>query len=335
MADEFNAISKGQYYCTISLGEYSRPEPFAETKWKVDEMLVLPLPSELRDDTNVDYANVPLMSVGDLINAKGPVDIGTGVVAAALRFSGNILSGGAGMLANAGVGAALGRFSQGTADTMGAAAEGGVAALFPPDQVTSAVQQATGLAPNPNPSVAFQGPILREFTFTWMLTPRNNKEAQRIKKLVATLKKRALPSTWATSSAAVLRFPYMCQLNFYPWDRNPNTQWGWNSDNSIIRIKKCVMQAVNVSYNPSNSPAFYYDKKNGKQSPVATQITINFRELEYLLASDWSGASIAEVPEPMERAAEDVKQVGKDQLWVNPSLGLGTFVSGVILDAVT
>jgi hypothetical protein len=301
-------------------------------------MLVLPLPSELRDDTSVDYANVPLTSVGDLINAKGPADLFTGGAAALLRFSGNIISGGAGALAGAGVeAAALSRFTAGAgmAEKLGSAVEGGVAALFPPDQVTSAVQQATGLAPNPNPSVAFQGPLLREFTFTWMLTPKNDKEAQRIKKLVATLKKRALPSTWSTSSAAVLRFPYMCQLNFYPWDRNPNTQWGWNSDNSIIRIKKCVMQAVNVSYNPSNSPAFYYNKKNGKQSPVATQITITFRELEYLLASDWEGAAVAETPEPMERAADNVKQVGKDLLWVNPSLGAGTFAAGVLFDAVT
>lgn len=339
MANEYNAISKGTYYCTLSLGKYSRPQPFLKEPWTVEHKLVLPLPSELRDDTPVQYAETPLTSVGDLINNVNLIDMGT---AAGLRFAGNLIGGASSSLLGAVGGAATAAISKssGMAKFAEANISGGVAALFPPDQITSAVQQAAGLAPNPNPSVAFTGPTLREFTLSWALTPKNHAEAQKIKKLVSILKKRALPDTSSSSNAAVLRFPYMCQLNFYPWDRKGDTQWGWNSKNSIIRIKKCVMAAVNVAYNDGNSPAFYYSEDNGKQAPIVTRITINFRELEYMLSSDWGDVAEAGTPSEKniaEQRADTIKETARE-MTKNPTtffMGVGAFVAGAVYDAVT
>lgn len=326
----FNSML-GEYYMRILLGPYSRPEPFESADWKPELAVFLPLPQELRDDTAVGYNNIDLNSVGDLINGDG-----AGFAAAALRNSGKLAEGAAQALGAAGsmagniVGSsALGKY-------MGDAAQNTAETLFPPDQVTSAIQQSLGLAPNPNPSVAFSGPQLREFSYSWILMAKNKQESANIKNLIKRLKAAALPEN-GDGGAAVLRYPWMCQLNFFPWDRGGTGHWYW-TDNSIIRIKKCVMSSVNVNYTPSNVPAFFHDSKHA----VAVQISINFKELEYMLSSDWGGGGGAQsVSELLGNVVDDaVKTLDTlgDTLRSNPvTFPLGVVAEGAsaVLDWVT
>jgi len=288
MANETLGISGsylGEYYMSISMGPYSRPKPFSSSEFKTSTIIYLPLPAELRDDVIVNYSGQDLNTVGDAFN--GAVVSGAG--AAALRNSGSMVSGGASRLMNAGVGALAGSaLGAGFGDAAGAAAGSATSDLFPPEQVTSAIQQSLGVAPNPNPSIMFTGPQLREFTFSWTLYARSPEESAKIRFLINTLKKRALPENTITGSAAILSYPYMCQVNFYPWDgsasRSITSPWGW-TERSIIKMKKCVIASVNTNYNPSNVPAFFHDTKE----PVATQLTINFKEIEYMLSNDYGG----------------------------------------------
>lgn len=269
-----NPVGYGQYYCRLMIGKFSRQQPFAESTWEPKEVIFLPLPSELRDDTGVGYSNLDLESVGDLFNNTY---VGLGA-ARLLRKSGNLAVDTVDAVGNQLLGAVTGGDENET-----------VADIFPPNQVTSAIQQALGMAPNPNPSVAFSGPTLREFTMSWAFYPKNEREAANIKKTIETLKKRALPENSIGKSAAVLNYPHMCQLNFYPWDQGGRGNWFWHPENSIIRIKRCVMSSVNANYTPSNVPAFHSSSSPGKQSAVAIQLTINFKELEYMLSKDWGG----------------------------------------------
>jgi hypothetical protein len=98
------------------------------------------------------------------------------------------------------------------------------------------------------------------------------------------LKRASLPRNSIETSGAILDYPDMCQLNFFPWDESPDgsNPWFWNKD-SIIRIKKCVMNNVSVDYNVSNIPGFF--AKNGK--PVAIKLSIGFSEIEYMISNDW------------------------------------------------
>jgi hypothetical protein len=145
------------------------------------------------------------------------------------------------------------------------------------------VQQLTGLAPNPNPSVAFQGPILRDFSYTWAFYPKSRDESEKIQGLIKVLKRSALPRHSAVNSASILDYPDMVQINFYPWDTGGDPKnWGW-TDKSIIRYKKCFMQSVNVNYHPFGTPAFF----EGTNLPVTYRVTIAFRETEYMLSEDW------------------------------------------------
>jgi hypothetical protein len=50
------------------------------------------------------------------------------------------------------------------------------------------------------------------------------------------------------------------------------------------------MSGVNVNYNAFGTPGFF----EGTQWPISYQLTISFREIEYLLSNDWDGDATAE-----------------------------------------
>lgn len=270
----------GKYHCMLRIGKYSRPNPMSPGEFKSNKYIKLPLPLELRDDTAVNYTNMDLTSTGDLINGS----LAGGAASYALRKSGDVISGGAAALGGAAAGAIGSLGGEALGDAAQSAVQGGIAEAFPADQVASAIQQSFGVAPNPNPSVMFTGPSLREFSFSWTFYPRNLQESQRIKSTIETLKRAALPSTYMADSASVLNYPDMVQMNFYPWDNGGKGPYGWSS-NSIIKMKKCMMSAVNVNYAPSNVPAFF----GGQAHPVAISLTIQLREIEYMMSHDWGG----------------------------------------------
>ncbi len=288
------------YYTTLSIGPYKRDSNFKFTTFSPTLVVRLPLPTELRDDTTVSYTNVNLETVGDFLDPnrrnQGMLD------AAALRNIGAL-----GQMGLSATSAGLGRLvgGRGALATIAGAAGGAfigmVQSLVPAEQVTSAIQQQMGAAPNPNPSVQFQGPVLRDFTLSWAFYPKNEGESRNIDNLIKKLKGRALPANNKDNNGAVLNYPHLCQVNFYPWDsggRADNNGW---SDNSIIRVKKCFMAGVNVNYNAFGTPGFF----EGTRLPISYQLTISFKEVEYLLAGDWDPEAAAESEANVARVTTD------------------------------
>lgn len=314
--------SLGQYYMSISASKYDRPQPFGKVEWKTEKIFRLPLPSELRDDTGVSYSNIDLKSVGDVINN----DLASGAVGAGLRFSGDLISKSAGAVTRSLVGAIPSSGTVGSA--IGAAVTDAGAALFPAEQITSAIQQATGLAPNPNPSVAFQGPQLREFSFSWTFFPRTRAESDKVQLIVKTLKQIALPENAVSNSGAILKYPWIVKLNFFPWDDLSKHEYGWTSQ-SIVRYKKCFMSSVNVNYNPSNVPAFFRGEGGKAGMPVAVQLTISFKEIEYFLSKDYGGGAGEDLLDVLGKAGSDIARgvgefFGADALGEALAQGTGT-----------
>jgi hypothetical protein len=276
----------GKYHCRISIGPYTRPTPFKKSIWKPSTSIFLPLPDILHDDTSVKYSGVEMESVGDFINGN----IGSGFAGIGARNVGSVASGLISAGAGAAVGAATELLTKGPSgkgnvdlgDILGGAVSQGAANAFPADKIQTAFEQINAASPNPNPSVAFQGPNLREFQLSWTFFPRSSTESDKIQNIIKVLKQASLPSNKITQSAAILNYPDIVQLNFFPWDENGKGDWYW-SENSIIKMKKCVMNNVSVDYNPSNMPGFF--AKTNK--PVAIRISIGFSEIEYMLSSDW------------------------------------------------
>lgn len=270
-----------KYYCTLSFGPYKRPKPFESAAWSPDLTICLPLPNELTDNLSPEYDNQSLGAVGDIINGA----LGGAITSSLLRNSGDILVGAGKGVAGA-IGGAVGAATG--SDALGGAAGGALQNMLPDAAtVTSAIQQSQGLAPNPNPSVMFKGPQLREYTYNWTIFPDSLEQSKALRNMIKVIKGRVLPKSAGSSAASVLHYPNMVQMNFFPWDSvaadgNP---WGWGAD-SFIRIKKCVVKSFNTNYTPSNVPAFF----EGEGSyAVAVNVSITLQEIEYMLANDWIG----------------------------------------------
>lgn len=275
MNEEAPANSKlGPYYTRIILGDYKRPKPFDKSEFIPNTYIFLPIPSELRDDTNVSWSTDNLETVGDVLNGQ----VAGGVEAALLRNSGKIITATAGVFSDA-AGALADTAGVGGAFDRGADI---VSNLFPASQITSAVQTELGFAPNPNPVASFQGPDLRSYAFSWTFYPHNAEESKNTKILVEKLKARSLASNVLSKSASVLKFPNMVQVNFFPWDKGGRAPWYW-SENSITRYKRSIMQSVNINYAPFGTPGFFA----GTNLPTTIQLSISFKEIEYMLANDW------------------------------------------------
>lgn len=273
------------YWCSLTIGKYKRPVPFSPTEWNPHSIFNLPLPLELADVTASQYSTTDMGAIGDLVNGN----IGTGALSAALRNSGRLITEAA--TSFSAVQQAfqrpywrVGQSAPSWAQNFLPSASQMVAGELRPDQITTAFEQYFGATSNPNLAVKYIGPVLRDFSLTWSFSPKSAQKAQKLKEFISIVKGASLPSPVFNDSAALLRYPDMAQLNFYPWDAGSSnvSEWGWG-ENSIIKYKKCMIGSVNVFYNPSNVPAF----GRGTDYPVAVQVSISFKEIEYLFATDW------------------------------------------------
>jgi hypothetical protein len=273
----------GKYYMRIAIGRYQRPKPFGSPTLDAKLFIFLPLPRALADSTSVGYSDQNLETMGDFMNSAASVQ------AIGLRQGGNLATGVAGGLAR--IAGALGLNP--VSKAVGAVTQG-LNSILPTDTITSAIQQVAGLAPNPNPSVAFTGPILRTVNYDWSLYPKNKNESIAIQRMIRALKRSALPKNATDKSAAVLGYPDVCQLNFYPWDKGGSGEWGWvdateDRAGSIIKYKKCVMQNVQVSYAAGGAAVSFFE---GTNLPTSYELSIEFKEIEYMLSKDWDKGTL-------------------------------------------
>lgn len=314
----------GKYYTTLRIGPYERPKPFNGPVFAPTLLIALPIPNELRDDTQVSYSSQNLETVGDLFN----LNIGSGAGAALLRNSGNLITAAGGVVGDA-LAAAAGAATQSNAvEQVVSGAANAIGSLFPAEQITSAIQQSIGVAPNPNPSVQFQGPVLRDFSYTWAFYPKSRAESEKIQRMIGLLKARALPKNIVKDSGALLKYPDICQINFYPWDSGGNDNpWGWSSG-SILKYKKAFMQSVNVNYNPFGTPAFF----EGTHLPVSYQLTISFREIEYLLSNDWESSRAGDIADTAEAVSGQISSAATNA-GVGAALKKSTELTGAGLNA--
>lgn len=280
----------GKYYCRLLLGAYDRTRPFEPGAWTPSQAIFLPIPKELSDDSYVNYSETNLEGVGDLINLN-PAGL-----------AGRMVLNGAGPLIEAtvqataaGVGGSFAsKLTSGIADATGLTGK----------NITSAIQSVSGYSPNPNPAVLFTGPQLREFNFSWAFYPKTPDESKTIDGMIKKLKQAALPKHTLSSSTGVLKYPDLCQINFFPWDSNGGAEtWGW-TDRSIIRIKKCFLKNVRVNYSDFGNPAFF----QGTELPVMYRLTLTLQEVEYMLSKDWNDVLQPGSRDETENAGQGLEQ---------------------------
>ncbi len=145
----------------------------------------------------------------------------------------------------------------------------------PPETILA---RGLGVVPNSNLELLFQGPTLREFSFGWRLSPRSDKEAKTVRKIIRVFKQgmaaRKINSGAAAGApAALLGTPNVFKLEY---------KAGEKSISALNKFKLCALTNFSVSYAPDGQWAAYDDSQ-----PVSLTIGMSFTEIEPIFESDY------------------------------------------------
>ena len=106
---------------------------------------------------------------------------------------------------------------------------------------TDLLSRTTGSVMNPNMELLFKGPALRAFSFSWKMSPRDEKESIVIAKIIRMFKQSMAPQK--TESGLFLKAPSIYKLTF---------QQGSGDHKFLPKMKECALNdcAVNLSLIP-------------------------------------------------------------------------------------
>ena len=144
------------------------------------------------------------------------------------------------------------------------------------------LQQATGVGGllartsgsviNPNMELIFKGPQLRQFGFTYKLSPRDDKETREIKKIIRMFKQSMAPQK--TAGNIFLKAPNTYRLEYFS---------NRDSHSYLPKIKECALTRFDVNYTPNGTYMTYEDS-----SMIQYEITFAFKELDPIYNSDYT-----------------------------------------------
>ena len=117
-----------------------------------------------------------------------------------------------------------------------------------------------GIAVNPLLYLAFNRQGFREFSFDWVLAPKNRQESEAVKKIISTFKNSALPT-----KGFIMDYPLIAIVRM-----NPN-----NLDNNAI-FKPMAITAVGANYTANPVPSFF----ENTGAPTIVTLSVKFKEIE-------------------------------------------------------
>lgn len=140
--------------------------------------------------------------------------------------------------------------------------------------LNQALARSSGQIINPNVELLFNGPTIRNFRFSFKMTPRNDKEANQIRAIIRSLKTHMSPRDNAANENIFLSAPNIFELRY---------KSGSGNNLYLNRFKRCVLENMSVNYTGENVYATYEDG-----APVSTVMDLTFKELEPIYASDYT-----------------------------------------------
>jgi len=136
----------------------------------------------------------------------------------------------------------------------------------------AALQRKTGLAPAPLQEMIFQGIDYRTFNYSFTMTPKNNKEAQMVSKIVDTFTYHMLPEKLGTGAALAFRIPSEFTIRY---------MYRGKANGYLNTITYCALTDMKVSYGGSEKFRTYRPDTKGAP-PVQTKVDLTFQELELI-----------------------------------------------------
>ena len=132
--------------------------------------------------------------------------------------------------------------------------------------------RATGNIINPNAELLFQGPVLRDFGFQYLMVARSESEGDQIRKIIRWFKQGAAPKY---RNQALLGTPDIFSLEY----KTPGNPGIMNKFNDL------ALRTITVDYAPDGFWSAYEDSQ-----PVAVRMSLQFTELKPVYDEDQKGS---------------------------------------------
>jgi len=137
------------------------------------------------------------------------------------------------------------------------------------DLASAEIQRASGKIANPNEILMYQSTAMRSFSFAWTILPDNADESKEAAGLIKLFRK----SAHATKdNKMIITVPDHVIVSFHG---------AGGKDVEMIQLPPCVIESVNVTYNPNSSSFF---KENN--APVEIGLAITLKEMAPIYSGD-------------------------------------------------
>ena len=159
-----------------------------------------------------------------------------------------------------------------------------VSALGVNIDVDQAVTRTSGAVRNPNLELLFNGPSLRNFSFTIRLTPRSPEEAKRVRMIIRVLKQHSAVKKNAgvfndsATSNFLIGTPDVFKLRYI----KARTQ---RDIKGLNKFKTCALTSVSVDYTGEVGRFAAYEEDS---QPMTTIISLSFTELTPIYDEDYA-----------------------------------------------
>jgi hypothetical protein len=245
----------------------------------------LPMPNSVSDSNSVGWGDDSMGNIAAAVAAQTLSDpMGTATNAA-------VGAGFGALFGNAAAGAGYAMLGKNLdvilAQSGGASSE--LKALLGPEVVSkllklqglgvpteSILARGAGIIPNSNMELLFQSPSLRQFSFTYRLSPRSAEEAKVVRRIIRFFKQ-GMAAKKKTGKAGAGSFflgtPNVFKLEY----RSKNEPVA-----GVNKFKTCALINCQCNFTPDGLWAAY---QNGQ--PVSTTITLQFNELEPIYDTDY------------------------------------------------
>lgn len=138
----------------------------------------------------------------------------------------------------------------------------------------------SGAIVNPNMELLFQGPALREFPFSFSMTPRDEDEAKQVKSIIRAFKQAS--AVQVGFQYLFLKSPFVFRIEYLTPDSQTNKLI---SHPSLNKIKTCALTSISVDYTPAGSYMTYNDKK---RTMTSYNVQMSFTELDPVYDEDYA-----------------------------------------------
>jgi hypothetical protein len=236
----------------------------------------LPLPANLSTDYNPTYSTPNLgMAAGSALKPFDRAIYGNNDIPGQAAVGAGLA--GAGL---AGIGA--------LAATTGAAkiAQAGLAGIgVTGDALDAALKVGGGIAQNPHKIVLFTGVDFRDHSFSWKLSPRNRRESDIIRRIIAMFTYYSHPEFVA--GGLFFKYPEFFEIKFA-------------RDAYLFKMRPSVCTDIKVDYHAQGYAAYIRNADGtGEPAPAEVSLTLTFKETEIISKQFLNpGSPVSAIREP-------------------------------------